>query len=387
MRISQNILDKITIIVFLGCIGLPPILMILNLNTGAIKTENRITGITPGFEFHYANDKGLAGNLKDLYIATARYINKFDQYFSSSFSFRSELLHLHNYIKGSVMGVDPLPLKVVEGSNGWLFPGDSHSNVIKETKGIVNFSRAELHKLETVITERNRWLVTKGVVSYLAVAPDKLSVYGDQLQIKPSPKKTKAMQLDSLSTALKSNFINLKERLNPAQILYMKTDSHWNDYGAFLAYQSLMDMVKRDFPDVPVAQLNDFSIDTLTVYQQDLTKLLSMERRDSKIVLKRKHPGRSKYVAEKSVPIPLRYDLNPALYEQRYKSDINALKVVVFRDSFTSNLEQFIVESFGEVLFIWSHEFNQKIIETEKPDIVIEIIIEREVDLLLRDKW
>ena len=46
---------------------------------------------------------------------------------------------------------------------------------------------------------------------------------------------------------------------------------------------------------------------------------------------------------------------------------------------------QFIRDTFGETLFLWQYEFDEEIIDKEKPDIVIQIIAERNINTLLLD--
>jgi hypothetical protein len=42
----------------------------------------------------------------------------------------------------------------------------------------------------------------------------------------------------------------------------------------------------------------------------------------------------------------------------------------------------YLKESFGESLFIWDIKLSKKLIEQEKPDIIIQIIAERTIDQL-----
>ncbi|MGL5703371.1 MAG: hypothetical protein ACRCW5_09660, partial [Cetobacterium sp.] len=60
------------------------------------------------------------------------------------------------------------------------------------------------------------------------------------------------------------------------------------------------------------------------------------------------------------------------------------LKVLVFRDSFTSAMIPYISETFGEVEYIWSHSVNahQQKIKEYKPDIVIHEMVERYIGVL-----
>lgn len=67
----------------------------------------------------------------------------------------------------------------------------------------------------------------------------------------------------------------------------------------------------------------------------------------------------------------------------RYRNpSTNNLKVLIFRDSFTSGILPYLKESFGEILFIWDYKLNKELIEQEKPDILIHIIVERNITQL-----
>ena len=58
------------------------------------------------------------------------------------------------------------------------------------------------------------------------------------------------------------------------------------------------------------------------------------------------------------------------------KSATNKLKVVIFRDSYTSNLYKFLSPHFHEVVYYWK-SYDQKTVDQEKPDIVISCPVER----------
>jgi len=52
-------------------------------------------------------------------------------------------------------------------------------------------------------------------------------------------------------------------------------------------------------------------------------------------------------------------------------------KVVVFRDSFAIALMKFLGCSFNRVVYVWQQNWDKRIIEREKPDIVIDEMLER----------
>ncbi len=382
MSNSKKYGSRILTLSFIVLITLPLTFSFIGLKSGVTLSENRRIQQMPSLEINdLKHTYGLRQKAKEVYLGITRFIRRFDNYFSTTFSFRSDLLKLYNATKLDILATEPLPQKVVRGKNGWYFLGDSFSNVIKESKGIENFSTEKLTSIVQKINENKDWLKERGIAFYFAVAPNKASVYGAYLPIRQSENKTTTAQLDSASID-RFNFIDLKQDFPTAKDarLYNKTDSHWNDYGAYLAYVTLMQKIKTKFPQAKALAQSDFSIDTVISYQQDLTRMLALKVKEEVIVFKPRK-AENAVQQENELVAPKNYTRPPSDYEMRFKSDVNNLKVLVLHDSFTTHLKQFIKESFGEVVFIWDTKFNKALIEKERPDIVIQIIVERHLDL------
>jgi alginate O-acetyltransferase complex protein AlgJ len=382
MQEVKNHSAKVLVAGFLILISAPLLFSLLGLKSGITHSENRRIQPMPSFEItNLQTAHGTKQKAKVVYLGMTKFIRRFDNYFSTTFSFRSDLLRLYNTIKLDILATEPLPQKVVQGNDGWYFLGDSFSNELKESKGLVNFSADELNSITSKINGHSAWLKEKGIDFYFAVAPNKASAYGDYLPIHQSDKITTTAQLASASIN-RFNFIDMKQSfsLAPQARLYYKTDSHWNDYGAFLGYTELLKKIKSQFPEIPLLTLDNFQIDTTLSYQQDLTRMLAIKVKEEVIVLKPTMPETSK-LQEKRLVVPATYNRPPEDYEKRFKSNVNNLKVLVLHDSFTTHLRQFIKESFGETVFIWDTRFDKQLIEKEKPDIVIQIIVERHLEL------
>ena len=58
---------------------------------------------------------------------------------------------------------------------------------------------------------------------------------------------------------------------------------------------------------------------------------------------------------------------------------LNKLTVLVFRDSFTTSLQPYYSETFEKVIFI-KGSYSQNLVDKFKPDIVIDVFVERFVD-------
>lgn len=384
MQNSKKYANSILVAGFLICISLPLAFGLAGLNSGVTLSENRRLQPMPSIEINDLREiTGIKQQAKEVYLGATKFIRRFDYYFNTTFSFRVDLLRLYNTIKFDLFSTDPLPQKVVRGRDGWYFLGDSFSNVIKESKGIDNSSNEELNEIVLKIKTNNTKLKLLGIDYYFAAAPNKASVYGDYLPIEKAPKPTTTTQLDSANTTTHFNFIDLKSDFSEEKgaRLYYKTDSHWNDYGAYLGYATLIKKVKITFPDVPILSKSDFQINTVISHQQDLTRMLAINEKENVLVFNPKYHEKA-ILQKNQIAIPKNYARPATDYETRFKSDINTLKVLVFHDSFTTHLKKFIKESFGETVFIWDTRLDYNLIEKEKPDVVIQIIVERHLDLL-----
>ncbi|HVD99684.1 MAG TPA: hypothetical protein VNB90_15855 [Cytophagaceae bacterium] len=325
---------------------------------------------------------GILGIYKDVMI----YKNKFHTYYEDRFVLKYILFENYKTIQRGVFAQQPIPQKVVEGTDGWMFLGNSYSNDIAESKGIKVFTEKEIIKIKTNLLNQKEWLDKKGIHYYVAIAPNKLSVYGEYLAIKRSEKKTKREQLIEAMNTTALPLIDMTALLRKTDdtILYEKTGSHWNDLGAFYGYKTLINRIHKDYPEIVPLELKDFNRIPKITYQEDLIKMLNESRLEKQISLTAKYPEASKQVASQLSISPY-YNKLPQDYEKRYKSNVNRLKVVMFRDSFSSAMLKYVKENFGEVVFVWSDRFDKELIETEKPDIVIQEVVEREVDVFLRE--
>lgn len=376
---AQNIYHKILILAFVIIITAPLFMTFLS-KSDIDNVENRKMEKMPSFNLEQSfKGQNLKGKLLGLAKESDAFINEFDAYFADNFGFRFYYFNVLKTIKTKLFNTSFLPSKVVYGLDNWLFLGDSYSNVIKESKGITNFSNKDLNLLFEKLQTRKKWLKEKEIDYYLAIAPNKHTVYGQYLPIKKSNKMTKIEQLKSLKfdfkiVDLKSHFA---EYFNNR--LYHKTNTHWNDFGAFLGYKSLIQVINDEFPEAPILSLSNFTIDTVISYREDLSKMILKEMREEKIILNPKYHEQAKLIENRLQNF--NYSNNPT-FELRFMSKVNDIKVLIFRDSFGFAMVKYIKESFGECVFI-SKKYDNSIVEIENPDIVIEEIVERDIDNLL----
>lgn len=367
------------IVIFSLLISLPLLLQLLGVNLNVRNTENRKLKESPRFTFEQTRvSRGSLQKMLGVYRDVISFKNAYDHYYKDNFVFKNLLFKSYYFIQNDVFGVEPLAHKVVRGTNGWFFLGDSYSDVIKESKAMISFNEKELEQIKKSMLEKKAWLAKRNIDFYIAVAPNKHSVYGNELPIVKGNKITKLEQVNRLLTSEGLNFVDLSANFpgNNKFRLYHKTNTHWNDYGAYWAYNVLISKIVEKYPSLKVMKFNDFKVKTEISNQEDLTGMLDINVEEQCIILE--HPSEIAQEVPSTLPIPP----NIKDYVFHYTSTINSIKVLTFRDSFFSALMKFTKESFGESVYVWSL-FDKNVVEAEKPNIVIWEIVERDLDHFL----
>lgn len=320
-----------------------------------------------------------------------RYSNeKINGNFEKNFPLKDDYFTLFSFVKADVLNVNPIPDKVINLNNGWLFCGDSYSDNFSESKGFKVFSKNEIDTLKVNFDEKQKWLEENGIDYYLAIPPNKETVYGDLISVKKyNCLHTKSEQLDSLAQKTGIKYIDLGALFpkNGSQKLYHQTDTHWNEYAGFFGYLSILKEINKSYkePNLAPISITDFDvIDSKDDYVGDLNEMLRKDKTEHMVSMRlKKGLKRKSWIAKNRLKVPEDYASNPLTYERRFASNQNKLKVMVINDSFGPYLIKFLTENFGETVFIWDSKFNKELIKKEKPDIIIQEIVARNADFLL----
>ncbi|WP_157998031.1 alginate O-acetyltransferase AlgX-related protein [Bizionia argentinensis] len=305
------------------------------------------------------------------------FLKQFKNNYAESFGLKTTLVNSYIDFKYQALRETPMPNKVVKGQNGWYFLGNSYNNILNNAFGYNYFSTSELKEIANNLNEVKNYLKEQNITFYLVIPPNKNSVYKEQL---PFQLKEQMSNLDVLKDYLK-NHINfevidltkvLKAKKNKNQ-LFFKTDSHWNDFGAFIGYTETLRYINQDFI-VPNVKLTDYKIEIKSVRQGDIIKMINLDIEESTVTLTKKIASE---ITFKNI-------------DQNYFQMVNPdkkLKVFMHHDSFSYAWMPYFNESFGEIHYLKSYALSKKLIEQETPNIVIFEIIERNIDILLNNKF
>jgi alginate O-acetyltransferase complex protein AlgJ len=365
--------NKLLVFGFILVLCLPLSKMLMDGKSGVLPGENRKGAVLPVFSLRSQSTP---------YASVLQYMQNLNDYFSDHIGYRSKLLGIFRFIKSSIFAVNPYPEKVIGGTDHWYFLGDSFEEVVKESKGIIWFSESQLNLIESNLKTIARDCNDRGINLYVAIAPNKHTVYGQYLPIIKSEHATK---LEQVMMRLKNdhiNFIDLKRDFAQCREkrLFHRNDTHWNSFGAFSGYSTLMDYIVQDYPENKVLSLNDFIPDTITSNKGDLTAMLSMNIMEKRVILKSNYVSNARKEKDK-LNVPDYYFRNPDDYEIRYSNRDCPLKALIFRDSFFDELIPWLSDTFGESVFIW-YQYQKNVVDVEKPDLIIYELIERDIDYL-----
>jgi len=168
--------------------------------------------------------------------------------------------------------------------------------------------------------------------------------------------------------------------------LYYKLDSHWADYGAYLAYTELFNHISEKFPAAAPKAIEDFN--WTADYYKSADVIMYLDYPQSKV----QEYG---YYREFNIDIPAiintvpRYRLPQLLYseestyEQYFRTSRSELpSCIVYRDSYGAGIYDLIPERMNVTHYIgmWNYAWDTRQLQNEKPDYVIYLVAEWNLD-------
>jgi len=267
--------------------------------------------------------------------------------------------------------------RVINGPNGWLFyapdpeikyitnsfvPNDAEKMGIKN-----NFER-----IANELRDSNTALV-------VGMWPPKFNVYPEELPASISLVNTYSAAEaidDDLKTAIGFSYASPFDELLTSKSSFPTYSravdvGHWNQFGAFIGYSTLMEAVQESFPDLRILSESDFSI---TEYERELKTDWGFASTETDLNYEPKFTrtatedagffDRINYTS-KDIWKSYRYFTNP---------DTTLPKAILVGDSYVWQfLLQNMAESFSELVFIHFLDLDQfnNLAAYVKPDVVI----------------
>ena len=318
--------------------------------------------------------------------AVRSYPARFEEFMKDHFGFREQLIHLHNLFQFQWLKKSPNP-QVARGKDGWLFyQTDTFGiSLIDDFRGTVELSALQLEGMRRHLETKRNWLAERGIQYLYVAVPNKQSIYPeflpDYFNIVSS-----STQLDQFLAYMKKHsdleILDLRPVLQNAKnhgLSYYKTDSHWNDRGAYIAYRSIIDRIGKKLPKIqPGIPLTEIQTTIQSQCGRDLAKLIGLPE-----------------ITENDVPVlslkTVSFQKNDSpswavpswpWWTQPFETDSKnaTAQAIVFRDSFIDKMLPFLARHFRKAAYIATkldYSILDCLLEKIHPDIVIEEGIER----------
>ncbi|MCG6142087.1 alginate O-acetyltransferase AlgX-related protein [Leptospira mtsangambouensis] len=281
-----------------------------------------------------------------------------ENYLERNFPLRNWLIQKYNYFLWFVLDSSP-KRRVVKGNDNWIF--------VFLGKGLngrdYSFDEKEFLEYRNGLDRMNAFCIKNDILFYTAVVPEKFNIYSEYLKVqdKATIKRDKYFRIYDDTVRNKRNTVFFHEELYEAKSrnkVYYKTDTHWNENGAFVSSKKLVSVIKQDFPAVEVLNQNNFEILHRESSGKDIGEFLSLAR----------------YLKDEEFSyVPKKKSGDPP----------NKLRILVIHDSYFYAMKPFFDLSFFQVdtfNFVQNEttEALQELLK-HKPDIVLFITLERHI--------
>lgn len=351
------------VLLFLLVIGLPLSANLAGIDGGDRDAENRELATFPRWDGTWKS----AVELPDA----------FTLWFEDHFGLRSSLVRWYGETRLFALGMSPSS-SVVKGDDPWLFYGEDAA--VEDYGNATPMPPGEVGAWHEALVRARDWLRQRGIGYVFTIAPDKHTVYPEHMPatIRRLRPVSRTDQVFDVLAGTGVSAIDLRPSLVEAkgrERIYFLTDTHWNDRGAWVAYQRLIDAVRRQVPATPPAWTrDDFEPAEVEIRGKDLAGMIGLKNvlREIDLQLIPRRPRQALVVEPRGA--------DPTAELGRLVTEIPGStlpRAVIFRDSFASRLVPFLSEHFSRAVYLWQNDFDANVVVQEHPDIVIEEIVGR----------
>jgi len=352
-------LPKFIAVLFVAVIAMPMLQSILSEDRQTSLLEKRELVQWPNFDE--------AESLRSYLIHISSYAN-------DHFGYRDSLIAMNNSLK-LWLGQSPSP-SVILGQNDWLFL-KIRDPLLTESSLTTKEITGNIESRAAYIKQMHSELEAKGVGYIFFVAPNKMTVYPEQL-----PNIYKLIDFNKSYKLFKNEFspesdyvmftddvLRGNKGLDNDTSLYFKNDTHWNLLGGYYVFKELSNRVNALWPNIELgAKQHQFANYThiagdLANYTglNDTLRAIEPNTNFPKCTHRSRHTRLSSGVA-------------------LIKCDANQTKILSIGDSFMGYVYKYLAESSGWLYTVDQNtprERIREIVEELQPDLVVEELVER----------
>ena len=293
------------------------------------------------------------------------YLEEIGAWFTDRFAFRSELVTADARLRGSVFGVSAED-DVIFGKNGWLYyeatlDDFQHKNPVSER---MLFNMAHNTALMQQYAE------SLGKTFVFTIAPNKNTLYGENMPDRYQYRIEADSDMERLIPWLERehvNYVDLDSLFRKRdEVLYYARDSHWNQEGAVMVYNALLDACGKAHETWEGLEPEPAE------YVGDLSRMLYPLGAEPETDVSYQKYFTWSYTQGDDVED----DLIQTVCAQ------GSQNLLMYRDSFGNSLLPFMAEAFSSATFSKQVPYPMTDLVTAAPDIVIVEKVERHLPTL-----
>lgn len=267
---------------------------------------------------------------------------------------------------------------VVIGKEGWFFYcSETDYNPVEQSLGCWKYTREQMQNIADNLVAADEILENQGIEFVLFIAPNKESVYMDKLPdyYQVCDEETSTIQLikylkenTSIRIVYPLDELMEKRENQPNLILYHQLDTHWNNAGAYVGAECLMNEL-----GIKIPPLEEVLLEPYYSSKGDLMNMLNISVENGDVDYKLEKISELETITEK-------WDEKTEFIYRTPGADERKLFVV--RDSFSKAMVPIIAAQFENCLFVLRDVFQQQQIINYDTDIFVLETVERYLPVL-----
>lgn len=294
------------------------------------------------------------------------YLSELGTYFNDHFAFRNYLVDADSRIQSGVFGESNVDTVLV-GTDGWLYYTATLDNYLGQNRMSDRTINNCVHNMKLL----QDYVESQGAKFVLAVPPNKNSLYGENMPYYDSYKVSDGSDMDVIAGKLVEagvNYVDLYAVMSEQKdTIYQKRDSHWNNMGALLAYNDILDVAGIDHDTYETARFT-----RRKDYIGDL---------NSMIYPVSSQPEWDMYLDDSTWTYTYTTDTK-SVEDLKIETSCDAGEgsLVMYRDSFGNTLLPYMANAFGSAYFSKNIPYNiTSDMMADKPDVVVVEKVERNI--------
>lgn len=296
----------------------------------------------------------------------AAYFDELSAYFKDHFAFRQELVSADAEIQSKVFQVSNVDTVMV-GTEDWLY----YTDTLDDYLGQNTMTNRQVFNTVNNIRLLQQYVEEQGAKFVLTVAPNKNSLYGENMPYYAKNRIRDTNNMDLLTPKFIKEEISYVDLFTAFEeqneILYLKRDSHWNNKGAILAYDTILDQLMIEHETFENVEI----IREKTEYG-DLNKMLYPLTAKPEWNYYPQDAKQWFYVSKEE-------DVEAAWIETECEEGNGSL--LMFRDSFGNTLLPLMAQQFGKAYFSKGTPYQiADYMEQYQPELVLVEKVERNID-------